>query len=186
MPRRGSIALLLTTLALALLLSFKTPAEAPLVQDGAVVATPASPTPTATTPAPTAAPVAVDPPAAANPPPTAAADPTAPAAAEEPAATTSPTTGYRDGVVDGPAVQIRWGNVQVRVTISGGAITDVTALQLPTDDPHSSEISQRAAPVLRSAALAAQGAEIDVLSGATYTSLAYAQSLQAALDSARA
>lgn len=183
MPKRGAIALLLTTLALALLLSFKTPAEVPLVQDGAVVATPASPTPPA---AATAAPVAVDPTAAATPAPTAAADPTAPAAAETPTATTSPTTGFRDGIVDGPAIQIRWGSVQVRVTISGGAITDVTALQLPTGDPHSSEISERAAPVLRSAALAAQSAEITILSGATYTSLAYAQSLQAALDSARA
>jgi len=186
MPKRGAIALLLTTLALALLLSFKTPAEVSQVQDGAVVATPASPTPTAATPAPTAAPVAVDPPATATPAPTVAADPTAPAAAETPTATTSPTTAYRDGIVDGPAVQIRWGSVQVRVTISGGAITDVTALQLPTGDPHSSEISERAAPVLRSAALAAQSAEITILSGATYTSLAYAQSLQAALDSARA
>lgn len=182
MPKRGAIALLLTTIALALLLSFKTPAEVPLVQDGAVVTTQASPTPAAATPAPTAAPVAVDPPAAATPAPTAAADPTAPAAAETPTA----TTGYRDGVVNGPAVQIRWGSVQVRVSISGGAITDVTALQLPTGDPHSSEISERAAPVLRSAALAAQSAEITILSGATYTSLAYAQSLQAALDSARA
>ena len=98
--------------------------------------------------------------------------------ADDRAIATAPSTG--------PAVQIRWGIVQVQVTISGGVITDVAALQLPTGDPHSSEISQRAAPVLRSAALAAQSAEITILSGATYTSLAYAQSLQAALDSARA
>ena len=177
MPKRGAVALLLTTLALALLLSFKTPADVPLVEDGAVVAG-ASPAPTAA-----ATPVA-DLPAAATPAP-ATTDPVTPAAGT-PTATDSPTAAYRDGTVAGPAVEIRWGAVQVQVTISDGVITDVTALQLPTGDPHSSEISQRAEPVLRSAALAAQGAEIDVLSGATYTSLAYAESLQAALDSARA
>jgi len=178
MPKRGAIALLLTTLALALLLSFKTPAEVPLIEDAAVVAGAASPAPTVA-----ATPVA-DLPAAATPAP-ATTDPVTPAA-ETPTATTSPTAAYRDGTVAGPAVGIRWGAVQVQVTISDGVITDVTALQLPTGDPHSSEISERAAPVLRSAALAAQSAEIDVLSGATYTSLAYARSLQAALDSARA
>jgi uncharacterized protein with FMN-binding domain len=73
-----------------------------------------------------------------------------------------------------------------KVTISGGAITDVTALQLPSGDQHSADISSRVEPLLRSSALVVQGAEIDVVSGATYTSLAYAQSLQAALDAARA
>lgn len=186
MPKRGAIALLLTTLALALLLSFKTPAEVQLTVDGAALGGAASPAPgVADTPAATSAPVAL-----ATPAPTATADATDPPAVSDPAATPAttavPASAYRDGTVDGPAVQIRWGVVQVQVTISGGVIADVTALQLPTGDPHSSEISQRAAPLLRSAVLAAQGAEIDVLSGATYTSLAYARSLQAALDSARA
>jgi uncharacterized protein with FMN-binding domain len=182
MPKRGALALLLTTLALALLLSFKTPAEVPLVEDAAAVAGAASPAPTVA-----ATPVA-DLPAAATPAP-ATTDPVTPAAetpTATPTATSSPTAAYRDGTVAGPAVEIRWGVVQVQVTISDGVITDVTALQLPTGDHHSCEISERAAPVLRSAALAAQSAEIDVLSGATYTSLAYARSLQAALDSARA
>jgi uncharacterized protein with FMN-binding domain len=176
MPRRGAVALLLTTLALALLLSFKTPAE-PSSATIVAEAGSASPTPAiADAPAATAAPAADDG-AAATPVPTAAvtAEPPAEAAAA-----------YRDGTVTGSTVQTRFGPVQVQVTISGGVITDVVALQLPTGDRHSLELSQRAAPVLRSAALAAQGAEIDVLSGATYTSLAYAQSLQAALDSARA
>lgn len=184
MPKRGAIALLLTTLALALLLSFKTPAAVPLATGGALtgVATPAPAA--ADTPAATAAPVAADPPAATTAP-AAAADPTAPAAAATPAPAAA-ATGYRDGTATGAVVDTRFGPVQVQVTISSGVITDVTALQLPTGDPHSYQISQRAAPVLRSAALAAQSAEITVLSGATYTSLAYAQSLQAALDSARA
>jgi uncharacterized protein with FMN-binding domain len=95
-------------------------------------------------------------------------------------------TTYRDGSYDGAAVRIRWGSVQVRVTIANGAIADVAALQLPTGDGHSADISWRVEPILRSAALASQSASIDVVSGATYTSLAYARSLQAALDAARA
>ena len=86
----------------------------------------------------------------------------------------------------GTVVGTRWGVVQVQVTIAGGVITDVTALQLPDGDQHSAQLSQRAEPQLRSSALAVQGANVDIVSGATYTSLAYAQSLQAALDSARA
>lgn len=89
-------------------------------------------------------------------------------------------------MIEGAAVGTRWGTVQVQVTISGGAITDVTALQLPSGDRHSADISSRVEPLLRSSALAVQGAQIDIVSGATYTSLAYAQSLQAALDAGRA
>jgi len=176
MPKRGAVALLLTTLALALLLSFKTPAE-PSSAGIVAGAGSASPTPAiADAPAATAEPAAGD--AA-----TATPEPTATAATEPPAAAAAT---YRDGTVTGSTVETRFGPVQVQVTISGGVIIDVVALQLPADDRHSAELSQRAEPVLRSAALAAQGAEIDVLSGATYTSLAYAESLQAALDSARA
>ena len=78
----------------------------------------------------------------------------------------------------------RYGDVQVQVTISGGAITDVTALQLPSGDGHSSRISEAVEPMLRSEALQAQSASIDLVSGATYTSTAYRESLQSALDAA--
>jgi uncharacterized protein with FMN-binding domain len=91
-----------------------------------------------------------------------------------------------DGTIVGEAVGIRWGTVQVQVTIADGRIVDVAALQLPTGDRHSLAISERAEPVLRSAVLEVQSADISVLSGATYTSLAYAQSLQSALDQAQA
>ena len=64
------------------------------------------------------------------------------------------------------------------------AFTDVTALQLPDGDPRSSQISQYAEPYLRQSVLQAQSAAIDMVSGATYTSQAYAQSLQSALDQA--
>ena len=86
--------------------------------------------------------------------------------------------------VDGATVQTRFGPVQVRVTIEGSSVTEITAVQLPDGDRRSVQISSRAEPTLRSEALAAQSANIDGVSGATYTSLAYARSLQSALDSA--
>jgi uncharacterized protein with FMN-binding domain len=74
----------------------------------------------------------------------------------------------------------------VQVTISGGALTKVTALQLPDRDGRSRQIASTAEPVLREEALTAQSASIDLLSGATFTSEAYAESLQSALDQVRA
>lgn len=86
--------------------------------------------------------------------------------------------------VDGPAVGTRYGPVQVAVVVSNGILVDIVALQLPSGDRQSDQISAYAAPQLREMALAAQSAEIDVVSGATFTSRAYAASLQAALDAA--
>ncbi|MEV6050065.1 FMN-binding protein [Streptomyces sp. NPDC052107] len=86
--------------------------------------------------------------------------------------------------VTGDTVQTRWGPVQVRVTIKSGKLTDVTAVQYPQDNPRDQEINSYALPQLRREALAAQSAGIDMVSGATYTSTGYQQSLQSALDSA--
>ncbi|MER5788358.1 FMN-binding protein [Streptomyces sp. NPDC001980] len=94
----------------------------------------------------------------------------------------SSSTGTK--TVTGDTVQTRWGPVQVKVTIKNGKITDVTAVQYPTDNPRDQEINDYALPQLRSEALAAQSASIDTVSGATYTSEGYQQSLQSALDSA--
>jgi uncharacterized protein with FMN-binding domain len=82
----------------------------------------------------------------------------------------------------GTDVPNQYGDVQVRVTTSGGQITQVTALQLPSSDGRSQEISNFAGPELAQQALAAQGANIDGVSGATYTSESYRSSLQSALD----
>jgi len=90
----------------------------------------------------------------------------------------------RDGQYAGAVVNIRWGAVQVEVTIAGGRITDVTPLQLPSSDPRTAQISEHAEPLLRSAVLEAQTAQVDLVSGATYTSDAYLRSLQSALDQA--
>nr|WP_132050141.1 FMN-binding protein [Curtobacterium sp. PhB136] len=89
-----------------------------------------------------------------------------------------------DGTYTGTAVSTRYGDVQVEVIVAGGKLTEVTALQLTDDDPRSSMISAQAAPVLRQEALTAQSAQIDTVSGATYTSDGYIQSLQSALDQA--
>ena len=72
------------------------------------------------------------------------------------------------------------------MTIAAGRLTNVQAVALPDLDAHSQELSATAAPILRREALASAGHDIRVVSGATYTSTAYAQSLQGALDQARA
>jgi hypothetical protein len=76
----------------------------------------------------------------------------------------------------------QYGDVQVQVTYARGKITDVTALNLPSGDSRSQEISSIAGPQLASQAIAAQSASIDGVSGATYTSVGYQASLQSAID----
>lgn len=82
----------------------------------------------------------------------------------------------------GPQIVLAHGIVQVQATVTAGRLIDVTTLQLPHDNPHSWSGSANAAAILRTEALAAQSANIDIVSGATYTSRGYARSLQAALD----
>lgn len=72
----------------------------------------------------------------------------------------------------------------MRITLKNGKITDVTAVSYPSDNPRDQEINSYAIPQLRREALNAQSAQIDSVSGATYTSGGYKQSLQSALDSA--
>ena len=88
------------------------------------------------------------------------------------------------GTYTGTAVQTRFGAVQVQITVSNGKITEVTPLQLTDTDGKSIQISNRAAPLLRTKVLAAQSANVQTVSGATVTSKAYLTSLQAAIDAA--
>ncbi len=100
-------------------------------------------------------------------------------------ATTSSATAatpVTDGTFTGDDVNTRFGSVQVEITVTAGEITDVTALQLTDHDRKSISISNRAAPILRSEVLDAQSAKVSNISGATYTSDAYLQSLQSAID----
>jgi uncharacterized protein with FMN-binding domain len=112
-----------------------------------------------------------------------------PAATTRKAASTASTPSRTKAKSSGTAVtatgavsQNQYGNVQVRVTVAGGQIKDVTAVQLPQSDPKSAQISQFAAPQLQREVLAAQSAKIDGVSGASYTSQSYDTSLQSALD----
>ena len=97
-----------------------------------------------------------------------------------------PSTKLTDGTYTGTNETTRFGDVQVAITVSGGAITDVTTPVLSGNEGRSDQINNQAAPILRSEALAAQSAQIDSVSGATYTSGAYISSLQSALDQAKA
>ena len=158
MPKRGIAALAITAFALVLLLSFKTPDVVPARGGGVAVVEPD--TGTGST------------------------------AAQAPGQTPAPTKSTGNGsntaaadTIDGPVVDTRYGAVQVEIVVAGGQLKDVVALQLPTGR-HSGQISTAVAPILRQEALQAKSAAIDTVSGATYTSDAYAQSLQAALDQA--
>ena len=106
----------------------------------------------------------------------------APAAGDAPTSSTTATAAPRTVTVTGQSVGTRYGPVQVQVVAAGTRVEDVTALTLPTEEARSVQISQRAVPELRREALEAQSAEIDMVSGATYTSEGYQQSLQSALD----
>lgn len=98
------------------------------------------------------------------------------------AGTGPPAAAATTRTVTGPVVQTPFGMVQVRVTTCGRRITKVTAVRLPNDTGYSALLSQTAGPQLGREALVAQSARIDAVSGATYTSDGYAQSLQSALD----
>ena len=84
----------------------------------------------------------------------------------------------------GSAAQTPYGPVQVEITTSGSKVTDVSVLQYPNSSGQDQQINSYALPRLIDATLQAQSAQIDMVSGATYTSNGYVQSLQSALDAA--
>jgi len=86
--------------------------------------------------------------------------------------------------VTSAVVANQYGNVQLEVIVSGGKITTIGALQVPSNDPKSAEINAYAEPILQERALKAQNASVDSVSGATYTSTSYRTALQSALDKA--
>lgn len=98
----------------------------------------------------------------------------------------SSSTQYKDGSFTGSTVDVGYGPVQVKAVISGGKLTDVKFLQMPYDRQTSAEIASQAEPILLQEALQAQSANIDTVSGATSDSDGFAQSLQSALDQAKA
>ena len=102
-------------------------------------------------------------------------------ATKAPTASAAPAAGT--STVTGSVVSTRYGDVEVSITIANGKVASVQAVELPSGG-RSGRISDYAGPILSSEALQAQSAQIDIVSGATYTSQAYAQSLQSALDQA--
>jgi uncharacterized protein with FMN-binding domain len=96
-------------------------------------------------------------------------------------ATQAPATQAR--IITGSVVQTQYGPVQVRITLSGDKITKAEAVQAPSGGT-SSQKTALAVPKLNQEAVAAGSADIDAVSGATYTSGGYKQSLQSALDKA--
>jgi uncharacterized protein with FMN-binding domain len=96
----------------------------------------------------------------------------------------SGSSGAKNGTFTGTAESNPYGNVQVQAVISGGKLTNVNVLQVPDRSGYEDQIVQIAIPELKSEALSAQNANIDVVSGATFTSQGYAESLQSALDQA--
>jgi len=157
MPTRAAVAIVATVIGVFLLFSFKTPAQAKPRTPSADVAQ-ATPTPSASASA---------------------------SASSALSPTPSSSSGLKDGTYTGQDYANQFGDVQVKVVISGGKITDIQPIQLPYDRQRSAEISQYAAPLLHDEVIQQQSANIDYLSGATYTSYSYAESVQSALDQAK-
>ena len=158
--KRAAAAIAVTVVGLWLVLTFK---SSPVTRVTAPAATPATAAPTTTPP-----------------PDTTRTAP--PATTQVPAGPPPDPTGTR--TITGDVVSTQYGDVEVAVVLEGTRIVDVNAVELPFDRSRSAEISSQVAPLLHDEALQAQSAQIDTIGGATYTSEAYAQSLQSALSKA--
>lgn len=157
--RRALLAIVSTVAGLVFLLSYKTHSPSSVASPFPVVSTTTS---TKAPAQPSAKPSAKAP---------------AQASVKTPAKATASTT-------TGDAVQTRYGPVQVAVTVVSGKVTAATAVVYPANDPRDEQINSYAIPALNQEAVRADSANIDMVSGATYTSQGYIQSLQSALDKA--
>ena len=172
--RKVLLALLLTAVGLGLLLSFKSrPGSGASALGGSALSgsNGSGNSTSATTPASPSAP--------------ATSTPSAGTSTTTKTTTTAKTSsGAKSGTFTGTSEETRYGAVQVAAVISGGKLTNVTVLQVPENGGYEDQIVSVAVPELKSEALSAQSANIQVVSGATYTSQGYAESLQSALDQA--
>ena len=109
------------------------------------------------------------------------------AATTEPAATTAPATTAPatnsktsiNGTFTGPSINVNYGNVQVKITVVDGRITDAVAIKAPSG--RNDRWTNMAVPILKAQTLAAQSANIQGASGASYTSYGWFTSLQGAI-----
>jgi uncharacterized protein with FMN-binding domain len=106
------------------------------------------------------------------------------AAAAAGSAGTPAQTSTGSKTYDGAAASTQYGAVQVRISVTGGKVSAAQAIAAPGRDPRSQSITAGAVPILNQEAVSAQSASIDMVSGATFTSGGYLQSLQSALDQA--
>lgn len=106
------------------------------------------------------------------------------AASSDSSSSQASTKGFKDGTYTGATENTPYGTVQVAAVVSGGKISDINFLQMPSDLGRSSEITSFSEPLLKHETLQKQSANLDFVSGATVTSSGYQQSLQAALDQA--
>lgn len=100
----------------------------------------------------------------------------------DPSASESSASGTQ--TYDGDTVMTRWGPVQVQITVADGKLVSADVLKVPWENRKDQQINGYAVPLLNASALAAQSANIDMVSGATVTSVGYQQSLQSAIDQA--
>lgn len=154
MPKRGLIALVLTLAGLRLIVAYSPP--------GGDIGS-------------------VDPSAAPTDSP--AANPT-PTPAKTPKPSKAPTGTLKDGTYDGDAIKFKFGTAQVEIVVSGGVITEVKALKLPTAGGYTKRVTTFFQTDIPARVVADQGWKISNISGATYTSRAYSQSLQSAINQA--
>ena len=154
MPKRGLIALILTLAGLRLIVAYSPP--------GGDIGS-------------------VDPSAAPTDSP--AAGPT-PTPAKTPKPSKAPTGTLKDGTYDGDAIKFKYGTAQVEIVVSGGVITEVKALKLPTAGGYTKRVTTFFQTDIPARVVADQGWKISNISGATYTSRAYSQSLQSAINQA--
>ena len=154
--RRAILAIVATTAGLVLLLSFKTGGQNALRPPAALSQAPAG---------------------------SASGSGPSPSASASPAQGKSQSSSGKQ-TVSGPSVDTPYGPVQVQVTVNGSKLVDIQPLQLPQSQRRDIEIDNYAVPQLMQEALQAQSAQIDTISGATYTSDGFIQSLQAALQKA--
>lgn len=101
--------------------------------------------------------------------------------------TTNNTTAsaqYKDGTYTGSVDNAFYGNIQVSATIQSDKITAVNFLQYPDENPNSIYVNTSAIPYLKQEAIKAQSSNVSVITGATFTSQAFMQSLSSALSQA--
>jgi uncharacterized protein with FMN-binding domain len=108
-----------------------------------------------------------------------------PSTTPTPASTPGKRHGTARAAATGDAIAYQYGTLQLKATLTGGRLTGVTVVRLEPEPGRSEFIDAQAIPLLRAEALKAHSANVDVVSGATYTSEAYARSLQSAIDRAR-